>query len=132
MTRTSKVRWLVMLVLGVLFAGCSQGPSEGALGLNVLVATPDESRGDNYARFFKARGMASRIRPYDGVSPADLDWCDVIVADTPSGTFRDAYGVIRTVDVRTFPKTDKPIFGVGLLGNKLLKRYEIAASMVKT
>jgi hypothetical protein len=110
-------------------SGIGASPAAAVLDrLKVLLVTPgDAARRDRIAGFLAARGFAASVADYDGVTAAQCDAVDLVVADSPNAdkaAFSAAMKLGRRAEA--FPETRTPIVAVGYLGTRLLEAHKLA------
>jgi len=115
----------------VLLAGFAQDPPP-AVEFKVLLAVADDARGARFKAFLEKNNIGCTVARYADISPELLEKHDMLMADTPEGSFKKVGEALRAGDPRRLPKTDKPVFGIATMGWQVLQSYGIALGKIKT
>lgn len=122
---------LTAALLAFAGAGLAQDPRP-AVEFKVLLAATDDARGARFKAFLEKNNIACTVVKYAEVTPELLEKHDMLMADTPEGSFKKVGEALRAGDPRRLPKTDKPIFGIATMGYQVIQGYGVALGKIKT
>lgn len=124
-----------ILLLGAALAALPPASAQDAKNdpsFKILLVTTDEKRGERFKEFFEKNNLSCTVALYKDVTKELVDRHDLLMPDTPEGSFKQVGEAMRTGGPRSLPKTDKPVFGIATMGYQALGAYDIAIGRIKT